>query len=561
MTNQNPPDAVVGTNGYRPDIAQASAALNAMLNRGTPNPGTILYDPEITRSAGTPWITQKNQLGSYASKWVAETVAQLQGDINRAITTSTGFAPYVLETPAKVIFPVEAPLARLTPRQVGKGTDIEHWKSVLSIFNQGGPFAQTNWGGTSDGSTTVQSPTYVVNPYSSTYQTIAEYNSVTFQAQWRDRALEGDMLARRKMELLYALKLQEENWLINGAAKLWPPLPPLLTGSTTGGSLTASPTTYWILITAVNGNGETQAYSSTAKSVTIGSTSTGSISISFSGVINATSYNVYIGTGSTQPATSAMYKQITTDFTPTGLPTQPTDYIGSMGITVLLTSLATSGTAYSSLTSNTATVSTNLFDGAVSLCYLNGGTGGNISVGEYGMTSVIVQPNATSGLMALQDLQFLFRKMYSQARARPSHLFVSPVEAVTIDNLVGTAPNFRIMAEPNSAGGIKGITAGQKVEKILNQVTGDEVEVVTLPYLPQGTVMAGSFSLPFPSPSGILDPVFRVMINQDYTSVDYPPSQANPQTWGFGYFVDETLVNQFQGGWGILGGIQPASGV
>lgn len=561
MTQTPRADAVVGTNTYRPDIAQASAALNAVLNQGLPAPGTMLYDPEeIARSSNpTPWITQKNQLGSYTSRWVAETVAQLQGDINRAITTSTGFAPYVLESPAKVIFPVEAPLVRMTPRQVGKGTDIEHWKSVLSIFNQGGPFSQTNLGGTSDGSMTLQSPVYVVNPYQATYQTIAEYNSVTFQAQWRSRALEGDMLARRKMELLYALKLQEENWLINGASLLWAPAPPLVTASITGGSLVGSAGPYWVQIAAVNSNGSTTP-SAMVGPITLASTSAGSLSILWSGVINATSYKIYIGTGATKPANSAMFICVAGDFASAATPVQPTDYIGSMSIATTLVTAPTSGV--NPVTVNGATVSLNLFDGAQSLCYLNpNGLGSNLSVGEQAMTAVITQPNASSGLLSMSDLQHMFRLQYSQARAHPSHLFVSPVEAVTIDNLVGTAPNFRIIAEPNSAGAISTITAGQKVTKILNQVTGDYVDVVTLPFLPQGTIMAGSFALPFPSPSGILDPVFRVMINQDYTSVDYPPSQANPQTWGFGYFVDECLVNQYIGGWAVLQGIQPAAGV
>ncbi len=553
---QSPPDAIVSANAYRPDPRMAAESMNYIRTLDMHRYGDMLQTAEETRSI-VPM--RRDQIGPFSSKLIADTVGQAQGDVQRAITTSTGFTPYVLETPAKVIFPVQAPMVQLTPRMVGRGTDIEHWKSVLSIFNQQGPFSQTHWGGTTDGSTTIDSPVYTLNNYQSAYQTIAEYNSVTFQAQWRSRALEGDMLARRKVELVYALKLQEENWIINGAAKLWPPLPPLLTGSTTGGSLAAL--TYWILITATNAAGETLAYSATAKSVTT-TGATSSISITFSGVIGATGYNVYVGTGATQPANTAMYRQITTNFTPTGLPAQPADYVGTMGVTALLTTIATSGVAYSAVVTagNTSTVATNVFDGMVSLCYLNPNAGTGLSVGEQGMTSVIVQPAATTGLLALQDIQLLLRKMFSQAMADPTHLFVSPVEAVTIDNLIGTASNFRVLAEPQSAGGIRSLVAGQKVTHILNQVTGTTMQVVTLPYLPQGTIVAGSFSIPFPAPD-VQDPPFRMMVNQDYTSIDYPPTQANTQTWGFGIFVDEALVNQFQGGWGLVSGIQPAVGV
>lgn len=559
-TNSNPPDAVVG-NAYRPDPAMAAAALAGVQRTlDMYRPGTMLQEPDEVRNIKP---VSRGQLGALANQMIAQTVEQVQGDVNRAVTLSTGFTPYVLESPAKVIFPVQAPLVQLTPRMVGKGTDIEHWKSVLSVFNQGGPFSQTNKGGTTDGSTSIDSPVYVLNNYTSNYQTIAEYNSVTFQAQWRNRALEGDMLARRKMELLYALKLQEENWLINGAAKCWSPPQALLTANASpAGTFAAA--TYWILITATNAAGETLALggsSAVAKSVAL--TLNQSMTVTFTGVPWATGYNIYIGSGSTQPANSAMWMTAAGNYQGGAKPVQPTDYIGSMAITATVLVNNTSGTAYSTTVTNgnTATVPTNLFDGAVSLCYLNPNAGSSISVGEQGMTSMIIQPVATSGLLALQDVQLLFRKMYSQGRADPSHLFASPVEAVTIDNLVGTSSNFRIIAEPVSAGSIGGLVAGQKVRKILNQVTGTEVDLVTLPFLPQGTLMAGSLAgFPFPVPT-ITDPPFRVMINQDYTSVDYPPAQGNPQTYGFGYFVDETLVNQWQGGWGIITGIQPAAGV
>ena len=411
VREESPPDAITSGNAYRPDPQIAAASMNYIRTLDKHRPGDLLQGDE-TRSI-VPM--RRDQIGAFSSKLIADTVQQAQGDVQRAINTSTGFTPYVLETPAKVIFPVQAPMVQLTPRMVGKGTDIEHWKSVLSIFNQAGPFSQTHWGGTTDGSTTIDSPVYVLNNYTATYQTISQYNSVTFQSQWRSRALEGDMLARRKVELVYALKLQEENWIINGASKLWRPAKPLLTAATTGGSLAAA--TYWVQVTAVNSAGESLP-STIASVTTTGSTS--SITILFEGVIGATSYNVYVGTGSTQPSNSNMFIAVTTNFTPNGLPQQPADYIGSMSISTLMTTNPTSGAHPP--TSNTATVATNVFDGMISLCYLNPNTGGNLSVGEQGMTSVIVQPSQSSGLLILQDLQLLFRKMFSQAMADPGAL-------------------------------------------------------------------------------------------------------------------------------------------
>jgi hypothetical protein len=564
-TNSNPPDARVQEVSYTPEqIMAASAAMNAVLNRPLPPAGTLIYDPAEKRSLdpdGFQPVIQRSQVPQFASRLTKETVAQLKGDIQRAVDTSTGFAPYVLLSPARMIFPVETPFLNLAPRVVGPGTDVLHWKSILSMFyfnsTNSGPFGLSNLGGTSDGGTSLAGPSYNVLPFQSDFQTIAVYDSATFQSVWRSRALEGDLLARLKANLIYALKLAEENWLLNGATALWRPAAPLVTSATTGGHMADTDGPFWVQISAVLGSGQS-APSAMVGPIAMDTTTTGVLNITFSGVINAASYKVYIGAGATPPDNADMFIAASADYASGAAPTQPTDYIGSMSVSCQIITLPTSG-ANPRTDGGNATVPLNLFDGAVSLCYKNPNTGSNPSVGEQGMTSVIVQPASPSGLLAIKDLQYLFRKMYSQARANPSHLFVSPVESVTIDDLVGTSDNFRVITEPNSAG-VGNVVAGVKVRKILNQVTGNEVELVTLPYLPQGVIMAGSYSIPFPAPD-VKGPPFRIECNQDYTAIDYQPTQENPQTWAFGMFTDETLANEYQGGWGILEGIQPAAGV
>lgn len=227
-----------------------------------------------------------------------------------------------------------------------------------------------------------------------------------------------------------------------------------------------------------------------------------------------------------------------------------------MSITTTLKVAPTTGANPPS--TNGAVVSTNLFNGAIALCYANPNALSAPSVGEQGMSSVIIQPAASTGLLALTDLFKLFRLMYGQARANPTHLFVSPIEGETLAQLIGNASNFRVMTSPTK-GNVDKLVYGQSVGSILNPVTQTYVEVVTLPFLPQGQILAGSFSVPFPLPSGVQDPPFRVSVNQDYTYVEYPPTIQNPQQWGWAYLVDEVLINQWQGGWGLLSGIVPPS--
>jgi len=549
MASKNKPDAVM-----KPKMFGIPAEQMTLRNHA---PGTMLQSPDTVRNFNT--ISHEQILRGPLSELVQDTVANTQDAINRGISTSTGFTPYVLETPSIRIFPTETPFANMIPRVVGKGTDIEHWKSVLSLFyynsTNSGPFGQTGWGGSTDGQTSMNPFVYNIQSYQSTYQTIWQPQTETFQAQWRSRALEGDLQARAKLDTLYSLKLQEENWLINAATALHTPPTPYLTASTTGGSLVGSPTTYWIQVTATTAAGETLP--STAASISLPSTSAGSISITFQSQVNqATGYNVYVGTGSTQPANGSMFICVAGDFTPSGLPAQPGDPIGNTSVTALLTTKPTSGA--NPPASNGATTTTNQFNGAIALCYANPNALTAPSVGEQGMSSVIIQPGASNGQFQLSDLFKLFRLMYSQARANPDYLFVSPIEGETLAQLIGNASNFRVVTSPTK-GNVDKLAFGQAVGSILNPVTQKYVEVVVLPYMAQGTMMAGSWTVPFPLPSGVQDPPFRVMLNQDYTYIDYPPSIANPQQWGWAYLVDEVLVNQYQGGWGLIHGITPPS--
>ena len=549
MASKNPPDAIMRANTSSNPYGIPDEQLTLNKHR----PGEMLETPDTVRNSGA--VISRDQISSFLNKLTADTVAQTKADIQRGISTSTGFTPYVLETPSIRIYPTEAPFSQMIPRVVGRGTDIEHWKSVLSLFYYGGvnsgPFGQTSLGGTTDGGTTLNSFTYNVQSYQSTYQTIFQPQTQTFQSQWRSRALEGDLMARAKLDTLYALKLQEENWLINGSTNLFTPPPAIITASTTGGSLAAA--TYWVQVTAKNGNGETTP--STAVSVTTTGT-TSSISITFMGQPFATGYNIYIGTGSSKPANGSMFICVAGDFLSGALPTNNADYVGNSSITTTLQVNPTSGA--NPPASNTATISTNLFNGALALCYANPNSLSAPSVGEQGMSSVIIQPAAANGNLAKNDLYKLFRLMYGQSRANPSHLFVSPVDSETLAQLIGSDSNARVMLSAKE-GQNNGLSYGFSVDSILNPVTNSYVKVVTLPFLPQGTMMAASFSVPFPLPSGVQDPPFRVMVNQDYTYVEYPPTIANPQQWGWAYLVDEVLVNQYQGGWGLINGIVPPS--
>lgn len=491
------------------------------------------------------------------SQQTVDLVKNSQADLTRSgVNLATGFLGYDLQAPAAMLVPFLTPLLNMTPREQGVGIDVHHWKAVTDLFGGNGP--QSVIGAVDDGGT----PQFVsrnVTPMQNTFQTIGLQDSLTFQAWWRGTSYEGDMRALLTSQLLYALKLVEENWIINMSDFLWTPPPPLVATSTTGGSL-ASTNPYWFAVTAKNANGETLS-TGILGPYTIASGSTGSIALTlFTVPNNVTVYNVYAATAASKPASSVMYLQsASSNFggaTALNQPATPT----TGNFTATMTSLSTGTTALSTVTSNSAMVkpsagSTPLtWQGVQSLIYANAGTFANIVTGTGALKTLVAQPAASTGFLALSDIQNQFYNMFTTSRADPRYVFVSPLDAITLSNLVSAAGNTRVVINADGAGDQNNLTAGWRVAKILNEVTQSVATIVSLPYLAQGTIIFGSMSFPYPI-AGYNKPAFRMIYNQDYYGVDYPPTPATPTSFGFGDFVDETLVMEFLGGWSIINGI------
>jgi hypothetical protein len=507
---------------------------------------------DIYRNAPTPNISGEADI----SQQTVNLVKNAQADVMRSGTNlATGFLGYDLQMPAAMLIPFMTPLLNMTPRQQGVGIDVHHWKAVTDLFGGNGP--QGVIGSVDDGGT----PSFVsrsVTPMSNTFQTIGLQDSLTFQAEWRGMQFEGDLRALLSSQLLYALKLVEENWIINMSDYLWTPPPCLVTTAITGGSL-ASSNPYWVAVTSVNGNGETLS-TGILGPFTIASGSSGVLNFTLFTVPNATKYNVYAATNATKPATSAMYLQsASSNFGGSTALNQPaTPTVGSF--TATMTSLTSSGTALSTVTTNTAIVSPSTgstpltWQGVQSQIYANAGTFNSIVTGTGGLKTLVNQPAATTGYLALSDIQTQFYQMFTIARANPDFIYTSPQDAITITNLVSAAGNTRVVVSASDAQEQNNLIGGYRVTKILNEITGKLVDIVSLPYLAQGTLIFGSMTFPYPV-AGYNDPPFRMIYNRDYYGVDYPPTIANPTKWGFGDFVDETLVIEWLGGWSIINGI------
>lgn len=479
------------------------------------------------------------------------------------IGNNADWTGYYLEPLAKFVVPYDTPFRNMLPRTPSVGIDVENWRAITDVFGGTGPtvgsfiLAQQ---------TAPQKASYTWVNKSNILRQIAFSDVVTIESELYGRMFEPDVRAKVASKLAPSLMLGQEVWYLNGAQNLWAPPPP--NGASTaasGGTIGAA--TNWIIVTAVNANGETLAYggsSPTAASITTtGSTST--VSFNIMRVPNAVSYNVYVGTGSTQPANSAMWKQsATTQFGGASALNDPGGLASGYFTVTATAAWATSGTAYSTVVSagNTAVAFSSggggtpansplVFDGIQSLIYNNAGTLSTVGVG--GETAAVKRVADAGGALAKSDIDNWLEAMYLNSRANPECLLVSVKDHKAITNIIMNNTNFRVNVQPQ-ASALNDMVGGGRATKWLNQTTGRLMDIIMVPYLMQGTIIAVSLTLPF-QVAEIDKPPLRISVNREMWALEYPPDQSHPTQWMYGTYSSETLVSQYLGGQGILTGI------
>jgi hypothetical protein len=242
---------------------------------------------------------------------------------------------------------------------------------------------------------------------------------------------------------------------------------------------------------------------------------------------------------------------------------QPTSGVSQGWFQATLTSLTTSGTAYSTIASagntaimykSTETDTNNLplcYDGMLAQIFQNQGSAG--TAGVKAMTPLVVQPAAANRSLASSDVDGLLETMYLSAHADPDVIFVSVKDHRPFSAMIAQASSYHINVDNGPRQG--DLTVGGRATKFINQTTGKVLDIVMLPYLTQGTIVIGSFSIPFPV-SAIDKPVFRMEVNQERWAQELPPDQSHQTQWQYNAFVNETMVNQYLGGWAAISGVK-----
>jgi hypothetical protein len=207
----------------------------------------------------------------------------------------------------------------------------------------------------------------------------------------------------------------------------------------------------------------------------------------------ATGMRVYVSTGSSDPGDSARW------------------YAGRSGTNkfTLQGALPTSGTAASAVTADT-TAYTAGYDGILPVC--TGADSGYVKR----LNTTLSTSNPGS------EWQAAFAALYDNVKADPDRTLLNGSDRKQLSDSLKTSSssNYRMTITQDQ---LTGVTLGDVVNTIINEVTGKGVSVEVHPWLPQGNAPIISDTLPLPD-SEVSD-VWAVYNVQDMMGVDWPVNQ------------------------------------
>jgi len=481
-----------------------------------------------------------------------------------ATPLSSGFVPFDLVAPSRLIYPVYSPLRNKIPRVPGQGTS----RRVKVITGVSG--SQTGSQGVVDISIpelvsgTSISGTWPLNLPGSGAQTAIDLNvpyqffglteALSWLAQFAGQGFE-DISALANLILLQEFMLGEEYAILAATpTALAAPGAPTLALRTAGSNETALTSgTYYVVVTAVNYYGETIAGTVSQSSGATGGTNV--IDVTISPVAGAFQYNIYMGSSAVSTSCYLMAGTSVQGST-TYVGKQQAGAVGAHKFTLQGT-VATSanGTPPSA---DTGTGKSTRMAGLIPTLSGQAATAGvyptSPSTWEAGYVNQSLGTHLSiSGVNTA--LQQLFDGSGSTApgafRADPAELIGEGGDLMRMSNDIvqsGAATNYRLNL---TQGEMAGVRTGAAVSEFQNPITRSVIQLLVHPWLTQGTAMLMSYTLPF-TWSNVAN-VWEMVMVQDYLSISWPVIDA---TFRYSLFQYGALVSQAPYYCGLLQGIQ-----
>jgi len=109
--------------------------------------------------------------------------------------------------------------------------------------------------------------------------------------------------------------------------------------------------------------------------------------------------------------------------------------------------------------------------------------------------------------------------------------------------------NFRINLEKDGD-----IIVGQYVTAVKNKFMGNTVTIETHPFVPPGTIIFWSDTIPYELPGAV--PVLESHVRQDYYEITWPQRR---RAYEYGVYCDEVFVGNFMPAFAAIKNLTPVS--
>lgn len=501
--------------GFSEDRAVAADVMfRKAINKGRTAPAEVIkglspqFSSALSMASQTP---QNSAMASLVEQLNSVLGAEMGKNITLTSPLASGLVPYDLQGPAKLIYPVYSPLRNRIPRTQGQGT--QHLAKIITAIQGSNPgglgqagnrmsISELNGGSLSTYPNALpNSGSQSVSDIAIPYKFFGLTESVSWLAQFAGQGFD-DAAGLAALILLQESMVLEEKAIISGTsvAISTPAAPGLGVRSANSGEngLTGVTTNVYVKVTAVNWYGETAGSASA------------SIAVSAGQVVDVTNllpsgglaWNIYVGTGTTAPANSGFWLM--------------NSGVGATKFTIQ-GALPTSGT--NPPTTDTGTSSTNDYEGIVSA--ISGHSAGQVY--PTGFKGSYVNQNVND-ILSINAVNNALQGMWDG----PNGIFANPDElwaeggdlmrlGASMANASTSAAAYRIQINQSD---VASMTAGAAVSEYVNPVTRKKLNLNVHPYIPQGTAIPISWTLPQPIQN--VSNVWENVMVQDYLSISWP---------------------------------------
>lgn len=476
--------------------------------------------------------------------------------MKKALTVGSGLVGYNLQAPAHQLVPLMAPFHKTIPRIVKPGANSDNWR-VISALSSPNPFT-AEAAASSLFTTTLASPT-------AAFKVLGVRGQVTLEAQRASEGFDPALAKETANTLLLGMKLEEQAFLGATLTALGTPAAPVVTVSTSAGSITAVGGTYFAAVVGLNilasnratlsvladintnlenliaGRAVTQAE---LQAIALGATAATGCGMTAFGAIGAsgaisptnqclkivwtplagcTAYIVFVGT--TTGAANMHAEAITTQ------------------CQVCLSSLSGAGVVGNDAAVPAAdeTDDLNAYDGIIpQLCAA--GSGAYIA-------NVAGALTGTAAGAEIPELQNAFASIYQTAKIGKFRILMSGIDTRVLSRKGVISNSMIIVAQPTGEG--RGnMMIGAHVGEILNATTGDICPIDTEPWLPQGTIIILPMEIPYPDAN--ISVPFQWVGSYDWMRWDYASTTATGPIYPFEARCNGVIESLFPAGCGVL---------